>query len=254
MSVVATRSKWGSTLRNHSSHAAQRTISLGGAIPLLLTLLGVGKAQRPAASALAKLAHQNKDIQMEIERAGGIAALLPLDTLEQGSEVACTKAIVTLPLDDLEEEWTRFTIVMLGRRLLQEDLEEIRPVGLAIDQDLKLTQQLDVFVDRIDTKLLNPLGQHVVVRARCWHERDIAGSQPTHARDDVWRRKRGMLHAISAMVLFTGRGSSSMKPQVVHSACKSEHFCMTKYTELSTVSSLQTESVWDGSSRHQNPH
>ena len=60
------------------SKDAQRNIAKHGAIPLLLSLLGVGKAQKPAAAALAKLAHENHEIQGTISEAGGIAPLLAL--------------------------------------------------------------------------------------------------------------------------------------------------------------------------------
>ena len=87
------------------SHAAQRTISQGGAIPLLLALLGVGKAQKPAASALAKLAHENKEIQMEIERAGGIAALLPLlNGLDVDVQVQAACALEEIARDNEETQ------------------------------------------------------------------------------------------------------------------------------------------------------
>lgn len=58
--------------------AGQDAIAAAGAIPLLLNLLSVGKAQMPAAHALAQLARKNPAIQTEISAAGGIAPLLSL--------------------------------------------------------------------------------------------------------------------------------------------------------------------------------
>ena len=56
----------------------QNAIARAGAIPTLLKLLEVGKAQMPAAGALANLARNNPRIQSEIASAGGIAPLLSL--------------------------------------------------------------------------------------------------------------------------------------------------------------------------------
>ena len=65
---------------NAAAHGrdAQMAISRAGALPVLLTLLGVGKAQKPGAAALAKLAAANPEIQREINELGGIAPLLAL--------------------------------------------------------------------------------------------------------------------------------------------------------------------------------
>ena len=60
------------------STEAQKAIAKAGSIPLLLTLLGVGKAQKPAAGALAKLAQSNREIQDIVAELGGIAPLLAL--------------------------------------------------------------------------------------------------------------------------------------------------------------------------------
>ena len=56
----------------------QNAIVRAGAIPVLLILLSVGKAQTPAAYALAQLARFNQKTQMAIAEAGGIAPLLAL--------------------------------------------------------------------------------------------------------------------------------------------------------------------------------
>ena len=56
----------------------QDAVVNAGAIPLLLVLLSVGKAQTPAAHALAQLARNNAQNQRVIADAGGIAPLLSL--------------------------------------------------------------------------------------------------------------------------------------------------------------------------------
>ena len=55
-----------------------RAHSCTGALPVLLDLLSVGKAQTPAAYALANLAKRNGETQLLIASSGGIAPLLAL--------------------------------------------------------------------------------------------------------------------------------------------------------------------------------
>ena len=62
----------------YSKVEGQDAIAAAGALPVLLTLLAVGKAQMPAAAALAKLASNNPAIQKVIAEEGGIAPLLSL--------------------------------------------------------------------------------------------------------------------------------------------------------------------------------
>ena len=62
----------------YSADEGQNVIAQAGAVPMLLTLLGVGKAQMPAARALARLACGNRVIQTQINDAGGIGPLLAL--------------------------------------------------------------------------------------------------------------------------------------------------------------------------------
>ena len=56
----------------------QEAIIRAGAVPVLLSLLHVGKAQTPAAGALAKLACSHSTNQAIIAAAGGIPPLLSL--------------------------------------------------------------------------------------------------------------------------------------------------------------------------------
>ena len=50
----------------YDHEAGQNAIVRAGALPMLLGLLAVGKAQTPAAFCLSKLAHKNKGIQTSI--------------------------------------------------------------------------------------------------------------------------------------------------------------------------------------------
>ena len=62
----------------YDAREGQNAIAAAGAVPRLLILLAVGKAQTPAAGALSKLAAFNSAVQNEIMNAGGIAPLLSL--------------------------------------------------------------------------------------------------------------------------------------------------------------------------------
>ena len=84
------------------SKAAQKTIAAAGSIPLLLGLLGVGKAQKPAACALSKLAYDNPEIQAEVHEAGGIAPLLALlNGLDADAQVQAAAALSEMARDNL---------------------------------------------------------------------------------------------------------------------------------------------------------
>lgn len=56
----------------------QMSVQKAGGVPKLLALLGSGRAQEFAARAIAKLAHENHAIQVEVCKLGGIALLLAL--------------------------------------------------------------------------------------------------------------------------------------------------------------------------------
>src|SRR5664279_3712351 len=99
-------------------------------------------------------------------------ALIALDALEQRAEVAGAEALAALALDDLVEERTRRLVVVEAGRFLEEDLQHVLVVMIAVDQHLELAQRLDILVDLVDAALHDPLGQHVVVRARRRHEAD----------------------------------------------------------------------------------
>lgn len=78
---VAAQSFASQALANAATYDAeegQNAIVRAGAVPLLLILLSVGKAQTPAAFALAQLASFNRAVQGAIADAGGIAPLLAL--------------------------------------------------------------------------------------------------------------------------------------------------------------------------------
>ena len=63
---------------DYSVEEGQNAIARAGAIPLLVTLLGSGRAQVPAARALGKLVRGNGAIQAEVNDGGGIPPLLSL--------------------------------------------------------------------------------------------------------------------------------------------------------------------------------
>ena len=87
------------------SGEAQKLIAKAGSIPLLLTLLGVGKAQKPAAQALAMLASNNAAIQTEISEAGGIAPLLALlNGLDVDVQVQAAAALREMARDNVETQ------------------------------------------------------------------------------------------------------------------------------------------------------
>ena len=67
-------------------------------------------------------------------------ALLALDALEQRAEVAGAEAAVALALDDLVEERARARVAVEAGRLLEEDLQHVRVVVVAVDEDLELAQ------------------------------------------------------------------------------------------------------------------
>ena len=89
----------------YSAAEGQNVIAAAGAVPLLLTLLGVGKAQMPAARALAKLAKNNKGIQAEITNSGGIALLLSLlNGLDVEAQVQAAAALSEMARDNVETQ------------------------------------------------------------------------------------------------------------------------------------------------------
>src|SRR3954466_3002271 len=65
-------------------------------------------------------------------------ALLALDALEQRAEVTRAEAAIALALDDLVEERAGGAVVIQARRLLEEDLQHVRVVMIAVDQLLEL--------------------------------------------------------------------------------------------------------------------
>src|SRR5206468_10489501 len=92
-------------------------------------------------------------------------ALLALDGLEKGAEVAGPKPVVAFALDDLEEERPRLRVVVKAGRVLEDDLEQVL-MGLApVDQDLQLAQDVDALVDAAHAQAAQALRQHVVVAA-----------------------------------------------------------------------------------------
>src|SRR5690606_12626489 len=106
-----------------------------------------------------------------------LLALMPLDALEQGAEIAGSEALVALAMNDFEEEGPRLGASIHLGRVLHEDLQQIGVVAGTVDQDLELAQGLDVFVDAADAQALEPLGQRVVVGSRRGHELDAPRAQ-----------------------------------------------------------------------------
>ena len=83
--------------------AGQNAIATAGAVPILLSLLGTGKAQMPAAAALGKLAHANATIQIMIMNAGGITPLLALlNGLDVSAQVQASAALAEMCCDNME--------------------------------------------------------------------------------------------------------------------------------------------------------
>ena len=75
----------------------QIAIAKAGAIPLLLALLGSGKAQEATSHALGRLAFENLDNQREICKLGGIAKLLPpLSGVNTDAQVQAAAAVAAL--------------------------------------------------------------------------------------------------------------------------------------------------------------
>ena len=79
----------------------QAAIVKAGAVPRLLQLLGVGKAQTPAAGAIAKLCERNRTIQLRVAEAGGIAPLLSLlNCRNKDAQVAAAAALAEVARDN----------------------------------------------------------------------------------------------------------------------------------------------------------
>ena len=90
----------------------QNAIVRAGAIPLLLKLLGEGKAQTPAAYALARLASTNPAVQMAVADAGGIALLLSLlNGRNLDAQVQAAAALAEMARDNVD---TQNTIARAG--------------------------------------------------------------------------------------------------------------------------------------------
>ena len=85
-------------------------------------------------------------------------ALLALDALEQRAEVAGAEPLVALALDDLVEERAGLGSLVEAGRLLEEDLQQVRVLVIAVDQDLELAQTSEVLVDLADAALRRRAG------------------------------------------------------------------------------------------------
>ena len=83
------------------------------------------------------------------------SGLLHLNGLEQTLEVACTKALMVVALDHLEEQgWSIFD-------RLSENLQEVTFV-VVVNEDLKLLKGGDVLFD-LNTGMLQTLSKALVI-------------------------------------------------------------------------------------------
>lgn len=83
----------------------QNAIVNAGAVPTLLILLSVGKAQTPAAYALARLARSNASVQAVIAEMGGIAPLLCLlNGRNLDAQIEAAAALAELARDNKETQ------------------------------------------------------------------------------------------------------------------------------------------------------
>lgn len=90
---------------SYGPEEGQNAIVRLGALPLLLALLVVGKAQTPAAGTLANLAAFNASVQAEILSVGGIAPLLALlNGRNIEAAVAAAAALAEIARDNLETQ------------------------------------------------------------------------------------------------------------------------------------------------------
>ena len=89
----------------HKSREGQRGIARVGALPLLVNLLGSGKAQESAARAIAELARDNETNQAEVTQLGGIQKLIALLTVmsmdAQAQAAAALAAVASGEIKDI---------------------------------------------------------------------------------------------------------------------------------------------------------
>src|SRR5215471_835123 len=112
------------------------------------------------------------------------AYLIAFDGLEESAKVAGSEALISLALNDLEEEGAGLGAVVVLRRLLEKDLQQVAVARAAVDQDAEVTEHVGALVDGADTQPRQAFAQHVVVGAWRGHERDAALAKPAHAPHD----------------------------------------------------------------------
>ena len=66
------------------------------------------------------------------------ASLSTLDGLEERAEVAGSKSLVALALDDLVEEGSGLALAVESRGLLEEDLQQVASRAVPVHQDLDM--------------------------------------------------------------------------------------------------------------------